>query len=123
MMHAFAAPIVNIKNVVVKANPMLYLTSEEDFKLKGEQFIYFYAPWMPYHKKMVTMISKIEKKYNINFCGIDTDYFKNLYKRFNVDSIPTILILNEGNEIKRIKGLILTSAFKNIFVDIYKNTE
>lgn len=99
---------------------MFFLTQEDDLKLnKDFQALYFYASWMPYHKKMMIMIDKIEKKYqNISFLAIDTDHFKGLCRRFNVNNIPLILVMKDGAELKRINGLILTSAFKSAFADI-----
>lgn len=102
---------------------MYFLTQESDFKLfdLGKQAIYFYASWMPFHKKMISMISKIEEKYNdIYFIAIDVDHFKSLCIRFEINSIPQIIIFDGGKEINRIEGIVLTSAFKAIFNDIYK---
>jgi thioredoxin-like negative regulator of GroEL len=76
---------------------------------------------MPYHKKMVSMLDKMEKKYpSINFFAIDVDFFKSFTKRFCLDSIPTILIFKNSKEVKRINGLILTSALSAAFADICK---
>lgn len=98
---------------------MLFITNEEEIILDKIQALYFYASWMPFHKKMNIMISKIEDKYkNISFIAIDVDHFTSLCKRFAVDSIPTVIVLEDGQEIKRINGLIMTSAFKSIFADI-----
>lgn len=99
---------------------MLFITKEEEIKTDSKILsLYFYAHWMPYHKKMATMISKIEEKYkDIIFLAIDVDHFKSLCKRFNVTSIPEVLIMVNGEEIKRINGLVLTSAFKSVFADI-----
>lgn len=101
---------------------MLFLTEESELELKPKiQVLYFYASWMPYHKKMQFMLGKMEEKYsNIDFFAVDIDFFKTFIKRFNIDSIPTILFLNDGKEIKRINGLVLTSALKSTFVDICK---
>jgi thioredoxin-like negative regulator of GroEL len=35
-------------------------------------------------------------------------------KRFNVDSLPTIIIFKDGKEIDRIKGVPMTSAVRAI---------
>lgn len=61
---------------------MLFLTKEEDLVFSDKyQALYFYAQWMPFHKKMLTMISKIEEKHkDVIFFGIDTDHFKGLCK-------------------------------------------
>jgi len=102
---------------------MLTLTQEDQFKISnGIQGIYFYATWMPFHKKMNLMISKVEKKYNnLSFVCVDVDIFKGLTKRFKIESIPTVLILNNGEEVHRITGLVMTSAFKSAFADIFNS--
>lgn len=99
---------------------MKFLTQEEDFKIVPKiQSLYFYASWIPFHKRMLVMIGKMEDKYkNIEFTAIDTDHFKGLCKRFNIESIPTVLILKDGQELKRITGLVMTSAFRSAFADI-----
>lgn len=97
---------------------MIFLDDEDSFCLNKIQVLYFYASWMPYHKKMITMIDKMEQKYKYQYIAVDVDFFKSLCKRFNITSIPTVLIFNNGKELKRINGLVLTSAFKSVFVDI-----
>jgi thioredoxin-like negative regulator of GroEL len=99
---------------------MQFITQEEELSMSLPlQALYFYASWMPYHNKFITMISKIEEKYKgISFYAIDVDAFPNQCKRFSVDSIPEVLILKDGKEVKRITGLVLTSAFKSAFADI-----
>lgn len=102
---------------------MLFITAESEIKLEDKlQAIYFYASWLPYHKKMLVMIDKMEEKFkNITFIAVDVDHFKNQCTRFNIDSIPTVIILNNGKEVKRIEGLVLTSAFKRSLADICTN--
>lgn len=74
---------------------------------------------MPYHNKFLTMIGKIEDKYkNISFFAVDVDQFSSQCKRFSIDSIPTVLVMKDGKESKRINGLVLTGAFKSAFADI-----
>lgn len=99
---------------------MQFITQEEDLQINLPlQALYFYASWMPYHGKFLTMISKIEEKHkNISFFAIDVDAFPNQCKRFTVESIPEVVILKGGKEIKRISGLTLTSAFRSAFADI-----
>lgn len=103
---------------------MLFISDEKELQINnGIISLYFYASWMPYHKKFLTMISKIENKYkNVSFLAIDVDYFKSLCKRYDVNSIPEIIIFNNGKEKERINGLILTSAINNIFVELIKKS-
>ncbi len=98
---------------------MIFITEEKEISHNNIVVLYFYASWMPFHKKMITMISKMENKYsNIKFYAIDTDYFKSLCNIYKVKSIPEIIINKDGKEIKRANGLIMTSAFKSLFADI-----
>src|ERR1700676_3247461 len=81
--------------------------------------LYFYANRDPFHKKFMAMFNKIEERYkNIEFLAIDTDHFNNLCRRFNVVLAPTVLIIKNGVELKRINGLIIISDFKSVFADI-----
>ena len=63
------------------------------------------------------MIDKMEQKYNMKFFAINADVFPQICRRFSINSIPTVLIFN-NKELKRITGVVLTSAFKSIFADI-----
>jgi thioredoxin-like negative regulator of GroEL len=99
---------------------MHFLLDEYEFSIKGIQVLYFYASWMPQHKKMLSSLSKMEEKYQYEFIAFDTDYFKSFCKRFNVSSIPTIIILDDGEEKKRIEGIVLISSVKNMFFNFDK---
>lgn len=102
---------------------MLFLTSEEELHFNGPiQVLYFFAAWMPYHKKMLIMLDKMEEKYQeAKFFAIDVDYFKKFISRFDVASVPTVIIMKDGKVVKNIEGLVLTSAIKSAFADICKS--
>lgn len=103
---------------------MNFLTSEEDFKLEKLQILYFYASWIPFNKKMILMLNKIEEQNkDIEFLAIDIDTFKNFIVRFGLESLPTIILYKNGEEKKRIIGLVLTSAFRNAVNQTYKDGE
>jgi thioredoxin-like negative regulator of GroEL len=99
---------------------MQFITQEEELQIDLPlQALYFYASWMPYHNKLITMIGKIEEKYkDISFFAVDVDAFPNQCKRFSVNSVPEVLVLKGGKEVRRISGLVLTSAFRSAFADI-----
>lgn len=99
---------------------MIFITEESDLQDNTKiTALYFYSSWMPFHKKMMIMISKIEEKYkDVLFYAVDTDHFKGLCKRFDVKEIPTVIVKNSDKELGRVVGLILTSAFKSFFADI-----
>jgi thioredoxin-like negative regulator of GroEL len=99
---------------------MIFIAEEKELVLKGDFILYFYASWMPFYNKMLTMLTKIEQKYkDKTFFCIDTDAFSPTCKRFSITNIPAILLFKENCEEKRISGVVLTSALKNIFQQIY----
>lgn len=103
---------------------MMFITNESDLKITSEPTaLYFYADWMHFHKKMMIMIEKVEKKFNTAFYAIDADSFGSLCKRYGVDSIPTVIIYNQRKQVNRIDGLAMTSSFVKTFADIYGNKE
>lgn len=105
---------------------MYFLTQENELKFSTPfSVMYFYSTWMPniQHKKMLSMIEKIENKYDdVFFFAIDVDFFMKICQKYKVESIPTIIIMNTQSEIKRINGVVLTSAFKSVFADIYNGS-
>ena len=99
---------------------MLFITEDEELDYNNKICcLYFYANWMPFHSRMTKMLNKMEEKYkNISFFAIDTDYFKSIVKRFEINSIPELIFLDNGKRLKRTNGLILTSALKSILNSI-----
>jgi len=99
---------------------MEFILSEEDLiKNNNIKVLYFYANWMPFHKKMLVMLNKMEEKYNnILYFAIDTDFFKSLPAKYKVSSIPTIIFLKDNKEVNRLTGIVMTSVIKNAFVNI-----
>ena len=103
---------------------MLFITKESDININCDLCcIYFYTLWVPYHKKMMIMINKVEQKHKIKFYAVDADSFITQCKRFNISSVPTVIIIKDGREIKRINGMVLTSAFKSAFADICNSSD
>jgi len=102
---------------------MIFIIEEKDIIFNDITCLYFYTSWMPFHKKMISMISKIEEKYKINFFCIDCDSFRGLVNRYQVSSVPEILIYINNKEEKRLNGLMLFSALKKVFADIFISKE
>lgn len=96
---------------------MIYIMREEDIQIDLPlQSLYFYSPQMPFHQKFITMINAQEK--DLPFTAIDIEQFRNQCKRFMITSVPTILVLKSGKEVKRLTGLVPTRVFRSAFADI-----
>ena len=61
----------------------------------------FYATWCPPCKQMIPVMEKMEEKYGdrIDFKRIDVNENEELANKYNVQSIPNIVILSPENEI------------------------
>jgi len=83
--------------------------------------LYFYANWMIGNKKMLTILEKLEKEFNINIYNVDVDSIKELVNKYNIKSIPEIIFLKDKKIKKRVNGMSLIGPIRKIFNDIYKN--
>lgn len=99
---------------------MLFITQEEEIKMDHPlQALYFYTTWMPFHSKLVYVISQIEEKYkDISYLAIDADYFPTQCIRFAILSVPTLLLLKDGREVKRVERSVKRQDFVGVFDDI-----
>lgn len=87
----------------------------------GVSSLYFYNEWFPYNKRMIDVINQIESKFKCcNFTAINIDNFDSFIKRFKLESIPTIIIFNNGKEIDRVVGMVMPSALKSKYSKILK---
>lgn len=107
---------------------MEFINQEQDLIYKKNvQILYFYASWMPFYKRMMRVLNKMEEDYkDFEFFAIDVDKFKNLCQRFSIQSVPSVLFIKNDKEYHRVVGITLMSAFKSACVDIYNsdtNTE
>lgn len=104
---------------------MRFLTSESDISIQKVDILYFYNSdqAFPISEMMFPILSELDK--NNNIICIDLFYFKKMYKRFNIEEIPTILIMKDGVESKRITGIPTIKDMGNSLkrVDISKGTE
>lgn len=99
---------------------MLCLSQEKELISKQRfQALYFYSAQEPFHRKMLIMLDKIEKKYpQIDIFSIDTNHFKGLIKRFNITSIPTIVVFQNFKALARMENTLDTARFTAVFDDI-----
>lgn len=104
---------------------MNFINSEKEIIILPKiTSLYFYSLWFPFHKKMLTMIDNVEKKYNESFfLAINVDNFKNLCVRFNVKVVPTVIIYKDTIEQNRIIGVTMTSAFNSAYINIFNLEE
>lgn len=69
-------------------------------------FIDFSAEWCGPCKKIAPEIEELAEEYEdtIKFVKIDCDNFKPLAGGYGVKSLPTFILLHDGEEVGRVKG-------------------
>jgi thioredoxin 1 len=96
------------------------ITAENIEELKideGIKIIDFWATWCmpcrimaPVFKNASVFFNETHPEYS--FYKNDIDAYKNLAEKFEVSSIPTVLILQDGHELGRILGVKPIETFK-----------
>jgi thioredoxin 1 len=72
----------------------------------GKVLVDFYADWCPPCRMLSPIIEEIESKKIVKVLKVNVDELKELALRYQIFSIPTLIIFKDGNEADRIIGLI-----------------
>lgn len=102
---------------------MIFITDESNLQFNWQdhpvQGLYFYRSGMPFHTKVIGIIDQLQQKYKqIHFYAIDAEQFSGSCIRFAVESVPTVVVLKDAKEVKRIEGSVKTQDFIDPFDDI-----
>ena len=88
---------------------------KDNFKelIKNEEkvLIDFFATWCGPCKMLSPILEKAES--TIKVIKVDTDEFEDLARKYGVMSIPTLVLLEDGKEIKRNIGFIDKESLEN----------
>lgn len=93
---------------------MLSIANESDFNVAhGLYAVKFWATWCQPCKIFAPTVEKLDGEFNnIEFLSIDADQVPQIVKQYKVRSLPTILILSNGEEIDRITGVQLIEPLR-----------
>jgi thioredoxin-like negative regulator of GroEL len=78
-----------------------------------KQLLYFSAGWCSACKGVTPIIEQLVSTKSIPVNKIDTDYDVSYVEEYKIKSIPTIIVLENGNEIKRYTGPITLAQLQN----------
>lgn len=84
---------------------------EELIKKENKVLVDFFATWCGPCKMLSPILEKAES--TIKVIKIDTDEFEDLARKYGVMSIPTLVLLEDGKEIKRNIGFIDKESLEN----------
>ena len=84
---------------------MKHLNNENEFKdviKEGTWLVDFSASWCGPCKMLEPNLEELSKEYNV--LKVDIDKFRKLTDSFNIMSVPTIILFNDGKEVKQDVG-------------------
>ena len=82
---------------------------------------YFTADWCQPCKKVKPIVEDMKKE-GFQFQMVDADYEQLLVKRFEVKSIPTFILLEDGKELDRATGAQTRTELEN-FINYEKTVQ
>jgi thioredoxin 1 len=98
------------EQLVVQETPVIELNSSnfDDALLKNKLVLVdFWAEWCGPCKSMHPIFSRMAKKYShVRFARVNVDDSQNIATKFNVQSIPTFIMFNDGKVVQQMVGAI-----------------
>ena len=79
-----------------------------------KQVLYFSAKWCTACQATTPIVENIKKSNQAQVAIIDVDYDVSLVEQYNIKSVPTTIILENNNEIKRYVGSITANQLNNL---------
>lgn len=97
---------------------MKYLEKEKlsDLVSKGVHLVDFYAPWCGPCKMMEGVLENIDSK--INIIKVNIDEHDVLAAENNVFSVPSLIFIKDGKEVKRLIGYTSEDELVKVINDI-----
>lgn len=85
---------------------MISITNKSQIPQSGTQIVYFTSKGCGACKMLTPKLNRLveSKGYN-NWYKVDIDESELLGEQFKVEFIPTIVVLNDGKEVKRATGV------------------
>jgi thioredoxin 1 len=80
----------------------------------------FWAPWCMPCRSIAPLLEEISEEYQGKLLvgKVDVDQENDLANRFNIVSIPTLMVFDKGNVVRQRFGAIPRKEIENLFTDL-----
>lgn len=87
---------------------MIHLEDEKNFNelIKDKAVVDFFATWCGPCKMLGPVFEEVSKEKDINFVKVDIDNFEDICREYKVMSVPTLILFENGKEVKRNVGFM-----------------
>lgn len=95
---------------------MAKIVESKDFEAEvreGVSVVDFYADWCGPCKMIAPVFEELSKEIPANFIKINVDNSQDIAAKFQVASIPTLVILKDGKEVDRIVGFVPKASLES----------
>jgi thioredoxin 1 len=93
----------------------------EDKVSKGSVIIDFYADWCAPCHVMKPVFEKASNEFKkVIFYKVNVDKSQSISSQFSIRSLPTILLLKNGEEVNRVTGVIYEEKLKEKIREAFK---
>ena len=113
--------VAALRKPLVKSENLVKFQTKADFDKiinKKDQIVLldFYASWCGPCRKLSPIINQVADTFvgKIKVIKINIDDFSDISKKYNISSIPCVLVLNKGIEIERFTGFNNYEFYANI---------
>jgi thioredoxin 1 len=99
---------------------MLSIANESDLNINnGLYIIKFWSTWCGPCKSYAPVISKLDEEFeNITFFSVDVDQVPELAQRFKIKSLPSLILIKDGEEVDRIIGATQITPLRTKFREL-----
>lgn len=96
-----------------------HYSKEEDFNeiIKNKVLVDFYADWCGPCKMLAMEIEKVASEIDIDIVKVNVDEEEDIARKYGVMSIPTLILFENGQELKKTIGFMSKDKIKEFIED------
>lgn len=96
-----------------------HYSKEDDFNeiIKNKVLVDFYADWCGPCKMLAMEIEKVASEIDIDIVKVNVDEEEDIARKYGVMSIPTLILFENGQELKKTIGFMPKDKIKEFIED------